>query len=118
MHTPGHPVPLADIMDQFTAYFQRPLATDVLVRGHSKAQDYILARPPRCRWCSNISQVDVLICRQNGAGPLILTWINEICSNDTEKRAVLVAAGNDFAYVVQAIVSTCLPIMIGKHHTD
>ncbi|KAK3304729.1 major facilitator superfamily domain-containing protein [Chaetomium strumarium] len=39
----------------------------------------------------------------NGAGPLILSWINEICSNDTEKRALLVAAGNDFAYVVQAV---------------
>ncbi|KIW68139.1 hypothetical protein PV04_04106 [Phialophora macrospora] len=38
-----------------------------------------------------------------GAGPLILSWINEICSNDTEKRALLVAAGNDFAYVVQAV---------------
>ncbi|KAL5385060.1 hypothetical protein DPSP01_004873 [Paraphaeosphaeria sporulosa] len=39
----------------------------------------------------------------NGAGPLILSWINEICSNDTEKRALLVAAGNDLAYVVQAV---------------
>ncbi|KAF2802358.1 allantoate permease [Mytilinidion resinicola] len=38
-----------------------------------------------------------------GAGPLILSWINEICSNDTEKRALLVAMGNDFAYVVQAV---------------
>ncbi|KAJ9602537.1 hypothetical protein H2200_013080 [Cladophialophora chaetospira] len=38
-----------------------------------------------------------------GAGPLILSWINEICSHDTEKRALLVAAGNDFAYVVQAV---------------
>ncbi|KIW09916.1 hypothetical protein PV08_11692 [Exophiala spinifera] len=38
-----------------------------------------------------------------GAGPLILSWINEICSDDTEKRAILVAAGNDFAYVVQAV---------------
>lgn len=43
---------------------------------------------------------------QNGAGPLILSWINEICSDDTEKRALLVAAGNDFAYVVQAVVGT------------
>jgi MFS transporter, ACS family, pantothenate transporter len=33
---------------------------------------------------------------QFGAGPLILSWINEICSDDTEKRALLVAAGNDF----------------------
>jgi ACS family pantothenate transporter-like MFS transporter len=40
-----------------------------------------------------------------GAGPLILTWINEICSADTEKRALLVALGNDLAYVVQAVVS-------------
>ncbi|TYJ53785.1 hypothetical protein B9479_005545 [Cryptococcus floricola] len=46
-------------------------------------------------WFSNIGQ---------GAGPLILTFINEICSDDTEKRALLVAAANDFAYVVQAIV--------------
>ncbi|CZT51803.1 related to transporter protein [Rhynchosporium secalis] len=38
-----------------------------------------------------------------GAGPLILTWVNEICSGDTEKRALLVAAGNDFAYVMQAV---------------
>jgi len=28
-----------------------------------------------------------------------------IASADTEKRALLVAMGNDFAYVVQAIVS-------------
>ncbi|KAL2157232.1 hypothetical protein VTH06DRAFT_6272 [Thermothelomyces fergusii] len=39
----------------------------------------------------------------SGAGPLILSWINEICSDDTEKRAILVAAANDFAYVVQAV---------------
>ncbi|KAJ0118256.1 hypothetical protein J7T55_009039 [Diaporthe amygdali] len=39
----------------------------------------------------------------NGAGPLILTWINEICTDDTEKRALLVAMGNDLAYVVQAV---------------
>ncbi|KUJ08112.1 allantoate permease, partial [Mollisia scopiformis] len=38
-----------------------------------------------------------------GAGPLILSWINEICSADTEKRALLVAMGNDLAYVVQAV---------------
>ncbi|ODN86834.1 pantothenate transporter [Cryptococcus wingfieldii CBS 7118] len=46
-------------------------------------------------WFSSIGQ---------GAGPLILTFINEICSNDTEKRALLVAGANDLAYVVQAIV--------------
>ena len=40
-----------------------------------------------------------------GAGPLILSWINEICSDDTEKRALLVAMANDLAYVVQAVVS-------------
>lgn len=45
-------------------------------------------------WLSNLG---------NGAGPLILSWINEICSDDTEKRALLVAAGNDLAYVVQAV---------------
>ncbi|KAB5551072.1 major facilitator superfamily domain-containing protein [Coniochaeta sp. 2T2.1] len=45
-------------------------------------------------WLSNIG---------SGAGPLILTWINEICSDDTEKRALLIAMGNDLAYVVQAV---------------
>ncbi|KAJ3456273.1 hypothetical protein MRS44_016296 [Fusarium solani] len=40
----------------------------------------------------------------HGAGPLILSWINEICSADTEKRALLVAVANDLAYVVQAIM--------------
>jgi len=45
-------------------------------------------------WLSNIG---------GGAGPLILSWINEICSGDTEKRALLVAGGNDLAYVVQAV---------------
>ncbi|KAJ5196585.1 hypothetical protein N7449_007064 [Penicillium cf. viridicatum] len=45
-------------------------------------------------WLSNIGA---------GAGPLILSWINEICSDDTEKRALLVAMANDFAYVVQAV---------------
>lgn len=42
---------------------------------------------------------------QVGAGPLILSWINEICSDDTEKRAILLAAANDFAYIVEAVVS-------------
>ncbi|KAJ5518609.1 Major facilitator superfamily domain general substrate transporter [Penicillium expansum] len=45
-------------------------------------------------WLSNIGM---------GAGPLILSWINEICSDDTEKRALLVAMANDLAYVVQAV---------------
>lgn len=49
---------------------------------------------------------------QFGAGPLILSWINEICSDDTEKRALLVAMGNDLAYVVQAIVSYTLSILV------
>jgi hypothetical protein len=40
---------------------------------------------------------------------LILSWINEICATDTEKRALLVAAGNDLAYVVQAVVSRLVP---------
>ncbi|KAJ5946510.1 allantoate permease [Penicillium verhagenii] len=39
----------------------------------------------------------------NGAGPLILSWINEICSADTEKRALVIAMANDLAYVVQAV---------------
>ncbi|OCL06351.1 hypothetical protein AOQ84DRAFT_365873 [Glonium stellatum] len=38
-------------------------------------------------------------------GPPILTWINKICSDGTKKRALLVALGKDFAYVVQAMVS-------------
>ncbi|KAJ5714034.1 allantoate permease [Penicillium malachiteum] len=38
-----------------------------------------------------------------GAGPLILSWTNEICSADTEKRAIVVALSNDLAYVVQAV---------------
>ncbi|KAF5583454.1 transporter [Fusarium subglutinans] len=46
-------------------------------------------------WLSNIG---------HGAGPLILSWINEICSADTEKRALIVAIANDLAYVVQAVV--------------
>ncbi|KAJ4258156.1 hypothetical protein NW762_008297 [Fusarium torreyae] len=46
-------------------------------------------------WFSNIG---------HGAGPLILSWINEICSADTEKRALIVAIANDLAYVVQAVV--------------
>ncbi|XRM43794.1 hypothetical protein ABZX51_006949 [Aspergillus tubingensis] len=41
--------------------------------------------------------------RRVGAGPLILSWINEICSADTEKRALIVAMANDLAYVVQAV---------------
>ncbi|KAJ5151310.1 uncharacterized protein N7482_010562 [Penicillium canariense] len=45
-------------------------------------------------WLSNIGL---------GAGPLILSWTNEICSADTEKRALIVAMSNDFAYVVQAV---------------
>lgn len=47
-----------------------------------------------------------------GAGPLILSWINEICSGDTEKRALLVAMANDLAYVVQAIVRFPQPVPI------
>ncbi|PWY89167.1 putative allantoate permease [Aspergillus heteromorphus CBS 117.55] len=45
-------------------------------------------------WLSNIG---------NGAGPLILSWINEICSADTEKRSLILAMANDLAYVVQAV---------------
>ncbi|KAI5460555.1 major facilitator superfamily domain-containing protein [Mariannaea sp. PMI_226] len=45
-------------------------------------------------WLSNIGL---------GAGPLILSWTNEICGADTEKRALLVAMSNDLAYVVQAV---------------
>lgn len=32
-----------------------------------------------------------------------MSWINEICSGDTEKRALLIAVANDLAYVVQAV---------------
>ncbi|KAK3377255.1 allantoate permease [Lasiosphaeria ovina] len=45
-------------------------------------------------WLANIG---------GGAGPLIFSWVNEICSDDTEKRALLIAMGNDLAYVVQAV---------------
>ncbi|PYH93374.1 allantoate permease [Aspergillus ellipticus CBS 707.79] len=45
-------------------------------------------------WLSNVG---------SGAGPLILSWTNEICSSDTEKRALIVALSNDLAYVVQAV---------------
>ncbi|KAK4155281.1 allantoate permease [Chaetomidium leptoderma] len=38
-----------------------------------------------------------------GAGPLILSWINEICADDTEKRAIVIAAAGDFAYIVEAV---------------
>jgi len=38
-----------------------------------------------------------------GAGPMILNWISEISAGDNEYRAILVAAGNDLAYVVQAV---------------
>jgi hypothetical protein len=46
---------------------------------------------------------------------LILTWINEICTADTEKRAFTVALGNDLAYVVQAVVSFVPVFMIVLH---
>jgi ACS family pantothenate transporter-like MFS transporter len=49
---------------------------------------------------------------KGGAGPLILTWINEICTADTEKRALTVALANDLAYVVQAVVSVVPLFMI------
>ncbi|KAI0177921.1 allantoate permease [Pestalotiopsis sp. NC0098] len=45
-------------------------------------------------WLSNIGL---------GAGPLILSWINEICSADSEMRSLLIAMANDLAYVVQAV---------------
>lgn len=45
-------------------------------------------------WISNVGQ---------GAGPLILAWINEINSHDSEKRALLVALANDLTHVVQAV---------------
>lgn len=53
---------------------------------------------------------------QNGAGPLILTWINEICSDDTEKRALIVALGNDLAYVVQAVVGSTQSVWLDGPH--
>ncbi|OAA61261.1 allantoate permease [Niveomyces insectorum RCEF 264] len=45
-------------------------------------------------WFSNIG---------GGAGPLIFSWINEVCSDDSEKRALIIALANDLAYVVQAV---------------
>lgn len=32
-----------------------------------------------------------------GQSGLILSWINELCSNDQEERALAVGAANDFA---------------------
>jgi len=37
------------------------------------------------------------------AGPMVLNWIGEISTADNEARAILVAMGNDLAYVVQAV---------------
>ncbi|PYI14794.1 MFS general substrate transporter [Aspergillus violaceofuscus CBS 115571] len=45
-------------------------------------------------WLSNIGL---------GAGPLILSWANEICTADTEERALVIVLANDLAYVVQAV---------------
>ncbi|KAK4699017.1 MFS transporter, ACS family, pantothenate transporter, partial [Phenoliferia sp. Uapishka_3] len=39
----------------------------------------------------------------SGCGPAILNWAAEVCGDDNEKRALVIALGNDFAYVVQAI---------------
>ncbi|KAL1997135.1 hypothetical protein VTN49DRAFT_8000 [Thermomyces lanuginosus] len=36
-----------------------------------------------------------------GVGGLIMTWANEICSADSEERAIAIAAMNEFAYIVQ-----------------
>ncbi|WRT70038.1 uncharacterized protein IL334_007032 [Kwoniella shivajii] len=36
-------------------------------------------------------------------GPLIITWINELTSDDTEKRAIIIAAALALAYTVNAI---------------
>lgn len=58
-------------------------------------------------WFSTVGQ---------GAGPLILTYINEICSDDSEKRAILVAAANDLAYVVQAVVSRLYFALVEKYY--
>ncbi|WOO82739.1 Pantothenate transporter FEN2 [Vanrija pseudolonga] len=38
-----------------------------------------------------------------GAGGLIVTWVGEIASGDSEKRSILVALCNDLAFVVQAV---------------
>ncbi|KAL7419273.1 hypothetical protein Q5752_006110 [Cryptotrichosporon argae] len=39
----------------------------------------------------------------NFAGPLIFSWVNEVCGDDTEKRALIITLGNDLAYVVGAV---------------
>ncbi|KAF3392712.1 Pantothenate transporter liz1, partial [Penicillium rolfsii] len=52
-------------------------------------------------WLSNIG-VSTTFLRARSWSPL-LSWTNEICSNDTEKRALIVAMANDLAYVVQAV---------------
>jgi hypothetical protein len=62
-----------------------------------------LAKPDRSKSPLQHPKQSAKLLLQSGAGPLILSWINEICSADTEKRALLVAMGNDLAYVVQAV---------------
>lgn len=100
-----------------TASFQRPSVEDAPIRQHARPYGRILAQQHWCKLIgsdyygrpssssNSVSSWLTKICQQWGAGPLILSWINEICSDDTEKRALLVAVANDFAYVVQAIVS-------------
>ncbi|KAL2838973.1 major facilitator superfamily domain-containing protein [Aspergillus pseudoustus] len=52
----------------------------------------------------------VLMGQSIALSPMIFTWANEICSDDAEERAIVVAATNDFAYVINA----WLPLIIWK----
>ncbi|KAK4685091.1 MFS transporter, ACS family, pantothenate transporter, partial [Tremellales sp. Uapishka_1] len=63
----------------------------------------VLLKIPLYKNLNGVKAVYWIMYAGSGAGPLILTWINEICADDTEKRAILVAAANDLAYVVQAV---------------
>lgn len=75
-----------------------------------------MAQQYRCKFShSRYFIIRCLHILKGGAGPLILTWINEICTADTEKRALTVALANDLAYVVQAVVSVILLFMIAFH---
>lgn len=75
-----------------------------------------MAQQYRCKFSrSRYFVIQYLHILKGGAGPLILTWINEICTADTEKRAITVALANDLAYVVQAVVSIIALFMMAFH---
>lgn len=79
---------------------------------HGRMVVFWLSNIGVCMSIPGIWSVNCLHVVKGGAGPLILTWINEICTADTEKRAFTVALANDLAYVVQAVVSAFLQSVI------